>query len=109
MLDMLKKAMFTGIGLALKTREEVEDAAKEWADRQRMSEEEGRKFMEELLGKYDASRGRLEERIEKTVADILKKTNIATREEMDALKAEVALLRKAVNLDAGALEKRTDD
>lgn len=108
MLDMLKKAMFTGIGLALKTREEVEEAAKEWADRQRLSEEDGRKFMEELLGKYDASRGRLEERIEKTVADILKKTNIATREELEALKAEVALLRKVVNLETSAMEKTPD-
>ncbi len=97
MLEMLKKAMFTGVGLALKTREEVEEIANDWIQRQKMSEEDGRKFMSDLMGKYDDSRGKMEERIEKVVADFLSRVNIATREELDAVKDDVALLKKAMN------------
>lgn len=86
MLDMFKKSMLTGLGLVIKTRDEVESLAKEWIDKQKMSETEGRKFMDDLLKKYDDSRGKLEDRIERSVKKTLKKSNIATREEVEALK-----------------------
>jgi len=35
MFDTIKKSMLTGIGLALKTRDEVEDFAKDWTASER--------------------------------------------------------------------------
>ncbi|GBC62836.1 hypothetical protein DENIS_3820 [Desulfonema ishimotonii] len=98
MLEMLKKSMLTGIGLALKTRDEVEELARDWSKKQKMSEEDGRKFLDEMMDKYDSSVDKLEERVEKAVRDVLKKTSIATRDEVDELRAEIALLRTAVNV-----------
>lgn len=103
MLDMFKKSMLTGLGLVIKTRDEVESVAKEWIEKQKMSESEGRKFMDDLLKKYDDSREKLEDRVEKMVKDTLKKRNIATREEVEALKKsklvmqdELLVLRREV-------------
>ena len=73
MLDTLKKSMLTGLGLVLQTRDEVEDIAKDWTSRQKLSEEEGRKFMEDLLKKYDTSIDKLEDKMEDTVKKVLKK------------------------------------
>lgn len=96
MFDLLKKTMLTGIGMAVKTREEVEDLAKEWAKRQQMSEDEGRKFMDDLMRKYDSSVEKLEDRVEDAVKKVLKKTPLATQDELKSLKKEVAELKEAV-------------
>jgi polyhydroxyalkanoate synthesis regulator phasin len=96
MLELLKKTMLTGIGLALKTRDEVEDLARDWASTQKMSEEEGRKFLEDLMKRYDTSMDKLEEQVENTVKTVLRKTAVVTKDEFDALKQEVTLIRETL-------------
>ncbi len=44
MPDLIKKTMLTGVGLALKTWDEVEDLAKELVEKGKMSEKEGKNF-----------------------------------------------------------------
>jgi len=48
MLNIIKKSMLTGIGLALLAKDEVEDLTKELVTKGKMSENEGMKFLEEL-------------------------------------------------------------
>ena len=48
MADVIKKTLQAGVGLALKTWEEVEDLAKELIKKGKMSEKEGRKFLDDL-------------------------------------------------------------
>lgn len=96
MLDLFKKSILTGLGLALKTRDEVEDLAKNWAQKQRMSEQEGKSFLDDMMKKYDDSVEKLEEKVERTVKDVLKKMQIATRDEVEALHREVAQLKEMV-------------
>lgn len=94
MLDLFKKSILTGIGLALKTRDEVEDLAKNWAKKQRMSEREGRAFLDDLMKKYDESAQKLEDKVEQTVKDVLKKMQIASRDEVEALRRDVDRLKE---------------
>lgn len=95
MLEMLKKSMLTGIGMALKTRDEVESLAKDWANRQKMSEEDGRKFLDDLMKKYDSSVDKLEDRVEEIVKKVLAKINIATKDEVSALQEAIDRIRSA--------------
>jgi len=43
MLDLIKKTMLTGVGLALLAKDEVEGLAKELVDKGKMSEKDGKK------------------------------------------------------------------
>jgi polyhydroxyalkanoate synthesis regulator phasin len=97
MLDMMKKSMLAGIGLALKTWEEVEEMAKEVQKKSEMSETEGRKFLDEARKQYEAAQGKLEKRVEGTVKDFLKKTNIVTTDELKELKKEIRELKSIIN------------
>lgn len=97
MLDLIKKSMLTGIGLALKTWDEVEDMAKELQKRGEMSESEGRSFVEDLQQRYTETQEKLEKRVEKTVKDFLKKTNIVTADELKELKKEIRELKSIIN------------
>ena len=86
-----------GIGLALKTRDEVEELARDLSKKGSLSEQEGRRFLDELLKRYDDARGKLEERVEESVKKFLKKADIVTSEELKALKKEIRELKKAIS------------
>jgi polyhydroxyalkanoate synthesis regulator phasin len=96
MTDIIKKTMLTGIGLALKTWDEVESLAKELVDQSKMSEKEGSKFVDELQKKYEESQKKLESRVEKSVKQFLKKMDVVTRDDLKALKKEISELKKMV-------------
>jgi len=73
MLNIIKKSMLTGIGLALIAKDEVEDLAKELVNKGKMSENEGTKFLEDLQKRYDQTQQKLEEKVQKAVKDFMKK------------------------------------
>ena len=102
MLDLMKKTMLTGIGLALLAKDEMEDLAREVVDKSKMTERDGKKFFNDLQKRYEEVQGKLEERVEKTVKDIMKKMDLVTGDEVKALKKEIRELKKALNKDAGA-------
>ncbi len=93
MLELIKKAMYSGIGMALKTKAEVEEFAKDFVKKTELSESEGKQFVDDFLKRYDESRDKLEEKIEKSVKDVLSKTNVASRDELAEIKAEIKKLK----------------
>ncbi len=97
MLELIKESMLAGIGLVLKTKDEVEKLAKELIDKGKMSEKEGKNFMEAIREKSDDARNKLEKRVEKIVKEILKKVDVASRDELLALKKEIRELKKAIS------------
>jgi polyhydroxyalkanoate synthesis regulator phasin len=103
-INLIKKTMLTGIGLALKTWDEVEDLAKELEKRGKMTETEGRKFLDELQTKYEDAQSKLEERVEESVRNMLKKADIVTGEELKGLKREIRELKQIVS-DLSAKEE----
>jgi polyhydroxyalkanoate synthesis regulator phasin len=97
MTDLIKKTLLTGVGLALKTWDEVEDLAKELVDKSKMNEKEGGKFIKDLQKRYEDTQQKLEARVEKAVGKFLKKANVVTGDELKALKKEVRDLKKMIS------------
>jgi len=100
MLDLVRKTMLTGIGLALLAKDEMEDLAKEVVEKGKMTEKDGKKFLEDLQKRYEDVQTKLEDRVEKTVKDFLKKADVVTSEDLKAIKKEIRELKKAVSKDA---------
>ena len=94
--DLMKKAMLTGIGLALKTKDELEEYLKDFEGKLDLGEKDGRQFIEEFQKRYDEAQEKLEARVEKAVRDIMKKADVVTMDELKALKKEIRELKKAV-------------
>ena len=99
MSDLIKKTLLAGVGLALKTWDEVEDLAKELVDKGKMTEKDGNKFVKDLQKRYEETQKKLEARVEKTVKDFLKKANVVTSDELKAVKKEVRELKKMISSD----------
>ena len=97
MLNVIKKSMLTGIGLALIAKDEVEDLAKELVNKGKMSENEGTKFLEDLQKRYDETQKKLEEKVQQAVKDFMKKADVVTGDELKGLKKEIRDLKKAIS------------
>lgn len=93
----MKKTLLTGVGLALKTWDEVEDLAKQAIKKGRMSEKDGSKFLKDLQKKYEDAQKKLETRVEKAVKEFLKKADVVTGDELKALKKEVRELKNMIS------------
>ena len=97
MPDLLKKTLLAGGGLALKTWDEVEDLVKELVDKGKMTEKDGSQFVKDLQNRYEETQKKLETRVEKTVKDFLKKSNVVTSDELKAVKKEIRELKKMIS------------
>ena len=104
LVDLMKKAMLTGIGLALKTIDEVEEYLKDVDEKFNLSEKDGRQFIEDFQKRYDEAQEKLEARVEKAVRDVMKKADVVTMDELKALKKEIRELKKALVKDTEPTE-----
>ena len=104
MIDILKKTYLAGLGLAAKTWEEVEALSKEIAKKAKMSEKEGSKFLKDMKNRYDDTQKKTGKYVEKVVKDIMKKMDVATADDVKALRKEIQQLKKAKG-SAGAKKR----
>jgi len=94
MVDLLKKTLLTGIGIAALSKEKIEELAKGFVEKGKISEQEGRELVDDLVVRSEESRVEFQKQIEEKVQAVLKKMNLAQQSEIDALKIEVAALQK---------------
>ena len=97
MLDFIKKTMLTGIGLAMKTKDELEEWVREIVKKGEMSENEGKSFLDDLKKKSKEAQKDFEDKIESKFKDLLKKADIVTHDEVNDLKNEIEELKKTVS------------
>ena len=105
MLDLVKKGILTGIGLASLTKDKIEDLAEEIIEEGKLSEKEGRKLVEDLLKESDEARKNLEEEVKKTVGDALEKLDRPSKKDFEDLEARIKTLEEQMN-DFEDLEAR---
>lgn len=89
MFDLIKKTLLTGVGLAVMTKEKVEELGKDLASQAKLSEHEGKEFVDHLLKQSDTARKDLEARINSAVQKVVSGLNLASKEEVAKLSAKV--------------------
>ena len=97
MEDLFKKFVYTGVGLVSLTAEKLEKSVNKLVDENKISTEEGKKIVEDLMSKTEAKKEEFEDKLkevtEAVVAkfDFLKKNDYETLvKRVEALEAEVA-------------------
>lgn len=95
--NMIQDAIYTGIGMAVETRDMVEKWARDMTQKNQMSAEEGKRFVDEVKERYDKTQEKFEARVEEAVKNIMKKTDMVTADEIKALKKEIRDLKNLIN------------
>lgn len=96
MFETIKKVAFTGMGVAALTREKVEELAKDLIAKGKLSEQEGEKFVQEMVSRAEESKVALKEQTEKIVTTTLSKVPLAKESDILELKSEIEKLRNEI-------------
>jgi polyhydroxyalkanoate synthesis regulator phasin len=89
MFELIKKTLLTGVGLAVMTKDKVEELGKELASQARLSENEGKEFVDHLLTQSETARKDFETRISAAVQKTVSGLNLASKDEVARLSAKV--------------------
>ncbi len=100
MSDLITKAVYASVGLAYMTKERVQEMGKKVAADAKLSEAEGKKFLDELQKKADEARSSTREMVGKQVSAALEHLDVPTRKEIDELKKRIAALEEALDKKA---------
>jgi polyhydroxyalkanoate synthesis regulator phasin len=89
MIDLIKKALYTGVGFAVLTKEKAEELVQELTKQAKLSEQEGKELFDGLLKQSEQARNDFQSKVDETVLAVVKRLNLATKDEVAALKAKV--------------------
>ncbi len=103
MIELIKKAMLTGLGAASLTKEKITAIGRDYVDRGKLSQQEGEKLVEELLASVEESKQEIKKQIEERVEEILKKMDLARMSDLDELKRQIKELQ-----DSHAVEEKKE-
>ena len=92
MLDLIKKSMLAGIGLAVVGKEKAEELVDQVCQQANVSREEGEKVVKETLDAAEEARQEMEDRIKKALREQLEKLDLATKADVETLAARVTEL-----------------
>ncbi len=105
MLDIIKRAAYTGMGLAFLTREKAGELARELAENAKLSEREGRDLYNDLVSRSETAGRELRERIDTGVKDAMTRMNMASRDDVIRLEKQLAALREEIAVLRSAREQ----
>lgn len=101
MKEMLKNALYTGLGAAFLTKEKIEELRKDLIEKGKMSQEEGKQFVDDLIRKSEKAKDQLDLWINKRVEDRINQLNLATKDEIAELRRKIEELQVAINKSEG--------
>lgn len=90
MIDLIKKAFYTGLGAAELTKEKIEELAKELVEKGKVSESDIKKFVDDALTKSEERKNQLKVQLEKITEETMKKMNLATRGDLEILEKKLS-------------------
>lgn len=97
MLQLLEKAFMTTIGVAAITQKKAEELVAEMKDRFKLSEEEGKQFVEKIQTVAAENRDRVKELAEAEVQKVIERLGLVPRDEFDRLVKRVQELEARNN------------
>ncbi|WP_440953736.1 phasin family protein [Methanococcoides sp. FTZ1] len=89
MIDTMKKLGLFGLGLYAITEEKIDEYVKELVEKGDFNKEEGKKFVEDLLERQRQQQEDLEDRISAKVQEVFGKSDLASKEEIEALHKKI--------------------
>lgn len=95
--DLFQEGLYIGLGLAMRTKERIEEWGNKIREEYEMSEEEGKRFVDDLMKESEETRSRLDEIIESRLEGYLERLNLAKKDDIDKLTKKISDLEKKLD------------
>lgn len=89
MIELIKKALYTGVGMAVLTKEKAEELVKELTQQAKLSEQEGKELFDSLLKQSEQARTEFQTKVDEAVLSVVKRLNLASKDEVEKLRTQV--------------------
>lgn len=97
MIDLFEKTVLTGLGFLSLSQKKAEELLKELKEKYKVSEEEGKAFLEKMQGIAKESREKVTEMAEAEVKKAIDKLGLVSREEFDRLQKRLEAVENRLN------------
>jgi polyhydroxyalkanoate synthesis regulator phasin len=108
MFDLIKKAMFTGIGMAALTKEKIEEIAADFVQKGNLSENEGRKLVDEMMKKSEESKEEIKKQLDALVYATIEKMQLARTSQIDEISQALQILKEKIESVENQLAEKKD-
>ncbi|MGE9290193.1 MAG: phasin family protein [Puniceicoccales bacterium] len=89
MFDLVKKAMFAGVGAAVVTKEKVEKTLQEMVDKGKMSAEEAKDLTGKIIEAGEKETEQARNEATRLFTDMLNRAQVVTQDQIEALEKRV--------------------
>jgi polyhydroxyalkanoate synthesis regulator phasin len=97
MLDIIKKSIYLGLGIATVTKEKVESLVDELIEKGQLAKEDKSKAVQEILNKLEKSETEFKKKTIAVVDEAVNSLESSTQKDIEELKKIVSDLDKKIN------------
>lgn len=97
MEDLIKKFVYTGVGIASLTAEKLQKSIDKLVDEEKISENEGKKIVDEFFEKTESKKKDIESQISKITEEVINKFDFSKAKEILDLNKRVKALENKVS------------
>ncbi|GAB4403093.1 MAG: hypothetical protein OHK0039_01800 [Bacteroidia bacterium] len=112
--ELLKKFLYTGVGLVSLTAEKLQEAVDDLVGKGKLSEKEGKKILDDFFNTTEAKRADFESKMREAAESVMDRLNFTPKSEYDALlqrvqelEAKLAAATQAGGDEEGGAKKKT--
>lgn len=97
MLDIIKKSIYLGLGIATATKEKVENLVDELIEKGQLTKDEKPKVVQEILDKIEKGEKEFKQKITDEVEEVIKKLGLATQQDVESIRNIITDLEKKIS------------
>ncbi|MEI0566604.1 phasin family protein [Brachyspira pulli] len=97
--DDIKSGFYAGIGMMLKGKEKLEEAAREFIKDKNVSAEEGEKFVKDMVNKASETKEEVTQFIDDRIKQVIDKMGYVKKDEYDSMRKELDELKSSMKND----------
>src|SRR5262249_62431088 len=102
MVDLIKKAFYTGLGFVALTKEKAEELVKDLAQQAKLSEHEGKELVDSMMKQSEQARHDFQAKVDEAVLAVVNRLHPATPDEGASPGAKLGELSGKIERGAGA-------
>ncbi|MGB0863796.1 MAG: phasin family protein [Saprospiraceae bacterium] len=107
MEDTFKKFLYSGVGLVTSTIEKAQSKVNELVEEGKITENEGKKVVDDLLEDIDQKKDEYEGKVRDLVENVLAKFDFPTRREVEELESKIIELENQLATKGGEKKEPT--
>ena len=102
MKDVLKNMFYIGAGAAFLTKEKLEELRTELIEKGKMTQDEGKQFIDDMVKKSEEAKSQLDQQIHDAISAQLKNMDIARGDDISQLRIQIEELKAMIEAKSAA-------